>query len=393
MAQPVKKVTMVFAAKSDIGLVRTENQDSFGKYPEDNTDLNAPKGQLFIVADGMGGHKGGKEASSIAVKVVSQVYLESSFDEAVALKEAIEKANETIFNKSGNASEFNRMGTTCSVLLIKNERGVIGHVGDSRIYKIENNTIEQLTNDHTKVAEMLAAGILTPEEARNYPSKSVLARALGVDERVRVDIIDDITIKRGQSFVLCSDGLAKVSKGEILSVVANNNPQEACKILVDMANDRGGKDNVTVIIVKIDPDFVTKIHLPKPVTKVRVKRERKAKKWVGLGIILTILLLLLFEYKDSLLSVFFNQGNEPEPKNVTVVTKKNNPPVQQSDPEDELVSKADTYLKKGDYEHAFALYKSVLDDEPMHQAALKGVNEIASAYLSKASNLMDPEKF
>ena len=197
MPSPVKKLNIIFAAKSDIGLVRTENQDSFGKFPEENTNLYSPKGQLFIVADGMGGHKGGKEASTIAVRVVKEEYFSSPYEESVALRGAIDKANNTIYNESGDKSDFGRMGTTCSALVLIEDKGIIGHVGDSRIYRIENRTIEQLTNDHTKVQEMLREGILTPEEAKNYPSKSVLARALGVDENVKIDIIEDLQLKSG----------------------------------------------------------------------------------------------------------------------------------------------------------------------------------------------------
>ncbi len=403
MASTVKKLSLVFAAKSDIGLVRTENQDSFGKFPEDNTNLYNAKGQLFIVADGMGGHKGGKEASTIAVKVVSTEYLNSTFEESVAIKESIEKANYSIFNQAGDSTEFGRMGTTCSVLLLKNEKGIIGHVGDSRIYKIEQNKIEQLTNDHTKVQEMLREGILTPEEARNYPSKSVLARALGVDENVRVDIIDDITLKKGQSFILCSDGLAKVSKGEILPIVANNTPSDACKILVDLANDRGGKDNVTVIIVKIDPDYSVKVAEPEPVkkevkqkpkTKTRTRIKGTGRGWLSVVIVLLIVfLLLLFKYKDSIFTSSSSGDQDSVSKIVPQIDtkiKKEEPPPPSSD---KLLAKADELFKEGDYDNALILYKKILEDEPMHQAALKGVNEVASAYLSGANKFMGEKNF
>lgn len=398
MTPTVKKLSIVFAAKSDIGLVRTENQDSFGKFPEDNTNLYNAKGQLFIVADGMGGHKGGKEASSIAVKVVSSEYLNSTLEESVAIKEAIVKANQSIHNQAGDSTEFGRMGTTCSVLLLKNERGFIGHVGDSRIYKIEHNKIEQLTNDHTKVEEMLREGILTPEEARNYPSKSVLARALGVEENVRVDIIDDLDLKKEQSFILCSDGLAKVSKGEILPIVSNNTPTDACKMLVDMANDRGGKDNVTVIVIKIDPDYSVKVPESKPEIRevIKTKTRKKGRGWLAVAItFLIVLLLLVFEYKDS---IFSSSTSSSEDKDtITQTTVKPFKPADNEDTQsasaDKLLAKADKLFQHGDYDNALVVYKKILDDEPMHQAALKGVNEITSAYLSSANKFMNDKNF
>ncbi len=399
MPAPVKKFTIVFAAKSDIGLVRTENQDSFGKFPEDNANLYSSKGQLFIVADGMGGHKGGKEASSIAVKVVNSEYFSSPYDESVALKEAIEKANTAIFNQSSDKSEFGRMGTTCSVLVLKDDKGIIGHVGDSRIYKIENNNIEQITNDHTKVQEMLREGILTPEEARNYPSKSVLARALGVDENVRIDLIEDIKLKKGQSYILCSDGLAKVIKSEILHIVSNNTPSDACNILVDLANERGGKDNVTVLIIKVDPEPV-KIQPVKPVKK-KVKspvmrgRRKKGNAWLGVLIAFFIIIVLLFIQYEFSIFTFSPVETESNPTGIQITENgnKGKPTIKLDDADKKLLDKADRLLKERDYEGAFSIYKTILSEQPMHQAALKGVNAIASAYSSRADGLMNEKNF
>lgn len=393
MTQTSGNFTMIFSAKSDIGLVRTENQDSFGKFPDNNTDLNHSEGQLFIVADGMGGHKGGKEASTIAVEVISREFVNSAYEESLALKNAIEKANETIYRKAGESLEFGSMGTTCSVLLIKGEKAVIGHVGDSRIYKIENDTIEQLTSDHTKVQEMLSQGILTPQEAKNYPSKSVLARALGVDKQVRVDIIENITLRSGQSYILCSDGLAKVSKEEILSIVSGNNPEESCRLLVDMANERGGKDNVTVIVIKIDPGIEKKIRLPVAEKKVIARPERKKRKWPLYSLIVIIVFLVLFLLKDSILSSFSGDNNAADSTVTATDIRHDAKPNQDNEKSDLLVDKANSLLKKGDYENAFAIYKQVLDMEPMHQAALKGINEIASVYMVKADNLMNMKNF
>ncbi len=396
MPVPLNKFTLVFSGKSDIGLVRTENQDSFGKYPEGSSDLYSSKGQMFIVADGMGGHRGGKEASNIALRVVKDEFFSSDFDEAVSLREAIEKANLDIFNKSGDKSEFGRMGTTCSVLVLKNDRAVIGHVGDSRIYRIENNTIEQLTNDHTKVQEMLREGLLTPEEARNYPSKSVLARALGVDERVKVDIIDDLQIKRGQSYILCSDGLAKVTRGEILQIVSRNSVSDACDNLISLANERGGKDNVTVIIVKIDPDQSAKPLPPKPSKNKKVRSHKShSKGWVAVAaVFLVILVLLYLQYQSS--------GVNPSEKNI--ITSSNTEPIQKQgsnaetaavneDADSRLIAQAEQLLKEKDYDDAYIIYKSILENEPDHQAATEGIETITSVYISTAGNLMKNKNY
>jgi len=399
MLEQTKKITIDFAAKSDIGLVRTENQDSFGIFPNEKTDLYSSKGQLFIVADGMGGHKGGKEASSIAVETIHKEFFKSTGEVPVAIKEAIENANNEIFRQSGSSSEFGRMGTTCSALVLKDEEGVIGHVGDSRIYKIENNNIEQLTDDHTKVLEMLKQGILTPEEAANYPSKSVLARALGVDEKVKVDIIENIKLNTGQSYVMCSDGLAKVSKEEILNIVSNNTPIEACKILVEMANERGGKDNVTVIIVNVNQDKDLSIQTAedagKNLKQVKETRTNKGKKFRLTVLILSFiaLIILAYQYKDRIFSANPDSAVPPAVKQ-SEDTAKNVEPIYGTDESDKkLLDKAEKFLKSKNYENAFLIYKSILDGQPMHQAALKGINEIASAYISSGDVLMDEKNF
>ena len=400
MSLPVKKFNLFFSAKSDIGLVRTENQDNFGKFPENNLEIDSPKGQLFIVADGMGGHKGGKEASTIAVKVVKNEYFSSEFEESVALKGAIEKANSEIYNKSGDKTEFGRMGTTCSALVLLPDRVIAGHVGDSRIYKIQNNTIEQITNDHTKVQEMLREGILTPEEARNYPSKSVLARALGVDETVRVDVIEDIRLKRGQSFVLCSDGLAKVSKSEILKIVSGNNPSDACDMMINLANERGGKDNVTVIVIKIDPEEYVKVVPVKPrkhkkMKAARTRKQSNAKGWIGIAIVSVIIIILLYlQYGEP---IFDSNNVQTVYKSIPKTGTQNQQYPDQTnnikDEDSDLLSKADRLLREKNYDEAYTIYKKILDTQPMHQAALKGVGEIASVYTGIGKKLMNEQNF
>ena len=257
-----EKLTFSYFGSSNIGLIRSENQDSFGKFPPDDFNLYSEKGQLFIVADGMGGHAGGKEASSIAVDTINDVYFSSPSDSLSALKEAIEKANNNIYNKSENSNQLKGMGTTCTVLILNEDKGLIAHIGDSRIYIVENNlspVIEQLTEDHTKVHEMVKEGILTEKEAKTYPAKSVLSRALGVGQKANADF-KTITIKKGQSYVMCSDGLAEVTKNEIAQIVSANSPEDACGKLINLSNERGGKDNVTVLVIKIGSNKISHLN-------------------------------------------------------------------------------------------------------------------------------------
>ena len=373
---------------SDIGLVRIENQDSFGKFPQNDFDLYSSKGQLFIVADGMGGHVGGKEASSTAVDVINREYFNSVSPDVVSvLKKAFEKANSEIFGKSSSSDQYKRMGTTCSLLLLKGQKGYIAHVGDSRIYKIENDKIEQVTDDHTKVQEMLKNGLLTAKEAKNYPSKSILARAMGVEEKVNADFKDNLILKKGQCFILCSDGLAKVSKEEILPIVLDNPPKDACDKLINLANERGGKDNVTVLVIKVDS-----------VRNKEVLKKTPKKKFPFFKLFLTIFLLafiaLGIQYRDKIAETFRTIGGNGETHSNNAVKKQaaDNAAKYEGTNYGMLI-RADKLYKEGKLESALILYKKILHNEPMHLGALQGVNNIASAYMGRAEKLREQNNF
>ncbi|MFQ5824504.1 MAG: Stp1/IreP family PP2C-type Ser/Thr phosphatase [bacterium] len=246
-------LTITFGSDTHRGLIRTDNQDYCGKYPEDSLKLFSPTGQLFLVADGMGGHMGGREASHMAVSIIQQVYFSNlSGDIPKSLHKAFETANEKIYQVATSNPNLHRMGTTCTVLALKDDKAFIAHVGDSRAYLINRNKIEQLTQDHSHVAEMRRQGILTEEEAKVHPDRSILTRALGVDSTVEVDAINNIPLIAGEYFLLCSDGLAKVDNKEIKSIILSKTPQQACERLVHLANERGGEDNVTTQVIRIN---------------------------------------------------------------------------------------------------------------------------------------------
>jgi serine/threonine protein phosphatase PrpC len=243
-----------YGGKTDQGLVRSDNQDFFGKFPEDNLDITTPKGQLFIVADGMGGHRGGREASMIAVKTVSESYFaDESGNIAESLERAFHNANKAIYEYSTVHPGFQNMGTTCTALVLQGGRGYIAHVGDTRVYRLSKGTIAQLTDDHSSVAEMRRRGMLTEEEAKYHPERSILYRAVGIQQEVSVDIIPDVQFGSKDVFLLCTDGLhGLVEDEELLRLAQSFPPEEACAKLIALANDRGGYDNITVEIVKIE---------------------------------------------------------------------------------------------------------------------------------------------
>jgi len=247
------KITITFGNRTDLGLTRSENQDSLGKFPENSTDLAGPQGQLFIVADGMGGHQGGREASQTAVRIILDIYsANKTGDIDEVLEDALQDANREIFKLASSDPKLFGMGTTCIALSLVEDEGCIAHVGDSRVYRINESTIEQLTQDHSQVGEMQRQGIISQQEAKDHPQRFLLNRALGAREVVEVDIYDDIKLTPGDYFLLCTDGLAKVEDEEIKKTVLSNPPQEACDELVKLANERGGEDNVTVQVIQVE---------------------------------------------------------------------------------------------------------------------------------------------
>jgi len=245
-----KGLIITYGNATHQGLKRADNQDALGKFPPDSLALSLPKGLLFIVADGMGGHANGKEASAMAVHAVQQVYFSDPHENiSDRLARAFEAANERIYQRATSTIEFRGMGTTCTALVLQDDRAYIAHVGDSRAYRLTKSKIEQLTQDHSKVAEMQRLGILTESEAKSHPEKSHLYRALGIAPTVKADLVAEFPVRPDERFLLCTDGLAKIAAHEIKQIVLANSPPEACDKLIQLANARGGSDNSTAQVI------------------------------------------------------------------------------------------------------------------------------------------------
>ena len=235
--------------KSDIGKVRDMNQDSFYiASPED-------KVQIFIVADGMGGYKGGEIASKLAVET-SKNYIANNI-ESVAhdrekilnlIKSAIEYANLVVYEKSKEVPELENMGTTIDICLIIQNKVYIGHVGDSRVYRKRKEFFRRLTTDHSYVQKLVSDGTITKEEAYNHPKKNMLIKALGCSSFVEPDVSVKGFLK-DDILLMCSDGLTNMLRDEEIVKIINENPNEACNKLIDEANHRGGLDNITAVII------------------------------------------------------------------------------------------------------------------------------------------------
>jgi protein phosphatase len=238
--------------KSDVGKVRSENQD-FGALTNPQEEAKSQAGgRLLIVADGMGGHRGGATASRLAADTVKSEYLGSETgDPAIALHEAMAMANAKIFAESQTNPDLRGMGTTTSALVVRGTQGWFAHVGDSRIYLIRGERIQQLTDDHSLVASMVREGLLTIQEAETHPRRNVLQRSVGVGEDVEIDIRGPFEVQEGDTFILCSDGLHGVVKEDEISRVAQMPLEQAANEFVKLALDRGAPDNVTVIVARV----------------------------------------------------------------------------------------------------------------------------------------------
>jgi protein phosphatase len=244
------------AARTDVGMKREHNEDSFLV----NEDLG-----LYVVCDGMGGHAGGETASRLAVQTIERELIsarlraddpfasDAPLDRtplAEALREAVEGACAAVFRTSRANPELAGMGTTCISLLVKGAHALIGHVGDSRAYLVRDADVHQLTEDHSLVNEQVRAGLLTEDEARQSRLKNIITRSVGFEEDVLVDVIG-LETKSGDKFLLCSDGLSNlVTNEEIRDQLSQNELDVVPERLIRLANERGGDDNITVIVVQ-----------------------------------------------------------------------------------------------------------------------------------------------
>jgi len=243
---------------TDTGLIRSHNEDSIGN------DLSIG---LAVLADGMGGHKGGEVASALAVNSIlndlpAELERCKNLDidenvsgysyQSIAIKNSIEKANSVIFEAASKQLQYEGMGTTIVVTMFYDNRLTVAHVGDSRMYRLRDHEMEQLTTDHTLLQELIDRGFYTPEEAAKSLNKNLVTRALGIEETVKIDIGEEIVLPK-DIYLLCSDGLTDMVDDRRIHMILEENKSQidlTCTDLIQQAKDNGGHDNISVILIQ-----------------------------------------------------------------------------------------------------------------------------------------------
>ena len=237
--EPEKKGLQVYGL-TDVGKVRSVNQDAL---------VISEDIQLYGVADGMGGHNGGETASAGARDGLIAA-LKDKTASLDALREGITQVNAELFRQQAEDEKLSGMGTTLSVMWMSEHFAYLGHVGDSRIYRFREGKLEQMTDDHSLVGELVRAGYLTPEQAENHPNKNVILRAVGTESGIDIDLAVEER-QPGDLWLICSDGLhGMVSDSKMEAILGINTPEAAAKLLMDAALAAGGRDNISVVLVK-----------------------------------------------------------------------------------------------------------------------------------------------
>ncbi|HEY5005075.1 MAG TPA: Stp1/IreP family PP2C-type Ser/Thr phosphatase, partial [Ktedonobacteraceae bacterium] len=247
-----KQLRLDVAQLTDVGRKRPHNEDNMAYVIPKDPQVMARKGALFIVADGMGGHAAGEVASEIAVDTVSySYYQDDSEDVATSLLHAIKRANSLIHQRAAENMLRSGMGTTCVAAVLRGNVAHIANVGDSRAYLMRHGHGKQVSQDHSWVAEQVRAGLLTEDQARSHAQRNVITRCLGTQSEVDVDVFME-QLEEGDSLILCTDGLSGlVGDDELRVIVDQFVPQESVYHLVERANENGGPDNITAIVIRV----------------------------------------------------------------------------------------------------------------------------------------------
>jgi serine/threonine protein phosphatase PrpC len=279
-----RELTLTVHHRSDAGRVRDHNEDYLGYRQPEESELRAEAGWLYAVADGVGGARAGEVASKLAVQTLLAAYYHS-YQEAPAdrLREAFAEANRAVHERASEQEGPHRMGTTLVAVAIRGRELTVTNVGDSRAYLIHEGQIHQITHDHSVVAQLVAQGVITPQQAESHPRRHIISRSIGARPEVEADVFAEAFLP-GDRLLLCSDGLTEhVTDDEILAAMQDEDAESSVQRLVDLANERGGTDNTTVLVVRAlreREDRLPPLALP-PETEEAPLPQRSRRPWIG----------------------------------------------------------------------------------------------------------------
>jgi serine/threonine protein phosphatase PrpC len=242
------------ASLTDLGCQRSNNEDRYSYWEPASDDEFERKGRLAIVADGMGGYEGGQEASRIAVETVGEVYAGAiNGDPQKILIDALRKAHQSIHDYAAAHHELHGMGTTCTAIAVIGESLYYAHIGDSRLYLVRGPNISRLTHDHSYVGRLVESGVISLEEAEIHPQRHILTAALGSGVEISPDYSEaPVELEKGDVLILCTDGLwSLLNESELLGAI-HGDLRKSCQALIGIARDRGGPDNITVQLLRVD---------------------------------------------------------------------------------------------------------------------------------------------
>ncbi len=280
--QPRVLASVKMGAKTDLGRVRDNNEDKFDFFEPEDPAVLAGKGSFYAVADGMGGHSAGQIACELALKTVLSVYYaDPSPDKEASLRRAVAEANGLIYDTAQAIPDRQGMGTTLTAAVLCEDTLMIAQVGDSRAYLLRGGSITQVTDDHSWVAEQVRLGTMTLAEAQVSPFRNIITRSVGTAASVEPDIFTQ-DLQAGDTFVLCSDGLTgHVEPSEIQMIVQDHSPSSAAMLLVETANERGGRDNITALVLSIRAllPYDASAAQSEPQSGEAAPKEEKSSRW------------------------------------------------------------------------------------------------------------------
>lgn len=364
-----EKIKIDYAILSNQGVGRKANHDSYGKFPSEHTNLGTQKGQLFVLSDSKSGNPGGRDAGKMSVRIIRENYFTYPSDDiAFCLQRAFDTANRHIYQYAQANNLHRKIGATCSALALTDKYAYVAHVGDCRVYRVSVRKIEKLTLDHTRTMEKISP--TTGKRIR----RTVLSRALGIRLGIKIDGVSKIPVHRDEYFVLCTDGLKYVKEEDIQRIVLSSTPKHACRKLVELARQRGGKDDTTVHVIKVYHHFpeMTTIETYSHIGEFSANRSN----W-PIYMMLAFLILMFITLQNKSLLTKFSNIIEYEPNEFTVTNA-----IQYDQLPEEInlevrLADARENLKHDRLNQALKNFKLALAIDNQNQDALQGVQQIA----------------